>query len=265
MSFLKKIRNSKRFFTNKHAKENNNLLNNNAALNGALTINVNDVNLNNNASLAAHNQIQSQTLKSSNSFFSYQSHADKSARTLIVYHIDSETEGNFSLTVRDNDLGQLVLDRVCDHYGLYDYKEYFGLKYTLVDDNGDHEIFWLDPLKTVVKQLKDTNNVLTFRVKHFPGKPQLIESEYVRYLIYLQIRNYLLKGDLQLPVNEEAKLAAYAVQASLGDYDSEIHKNNYLSELKFLPKKTLKAEEAIIEFHKGLKLVLFHLFLYNFM
>jgi hypothetical protein len=256
MSFLKKIRNSKRFFTNKHNKDTNN-----SSLNGNLTINVNDSHLNaNNGSLVGQNQIQSQTLKSSTSFFSYHNHSEKNARTLIVYHIDSETEGNFSLTVRDNDLGQLVLDRVCDHYGLFDYKEYFGLKYTLVDDNGDHEIFWLDPLKTVAKQLKNTNNVLTFRVKHFPGKPQLIESEYVRYLIYLQIRNYLLKGDLQLSVNEEAKLAAYAVQASLGDYDEEMHKNNYLSELKFLPKKTLKAEETIIEFHKELKLVIFCFF-----
>ena len=30
--------------------------------------------------------------------------------------------------------------KVCDHYNLHDYKEYFGLKYSLVDENGDHEI-----------------------------------------------------------------------------------------------------------------------------
>ncbi len=69
----------------------------------------------------------------------------------------------------------------------------------------------------------------------------------------MQIRNYLLKGDLQLPVEEETKLAAYAVQASLGDYDPEIHKENYLADLKFLSRRNLKEEDKIIELHKELK------------
>lgn len=94
---------------------------------------------------------------------------------------------------------------------------------------------------------------MTFRVKHFPGKPELIESEYVRYLIFLQIRNYLLKGDLQLSLVDETQLAAYAVQASIGDYDEELHKDNYLSEVQFLSHKTIKAEESIREYHKQLK------------
>ena len=142
--------------------------------------------------------------------------------------------------------------------------------FSIIFPNADQ--FWLDPLKTVHKQLKDTKNVLTFRVKHFPGQPALIQSEYVRYLIYLQLRNYLLKYDsgacfhtvnqnanncsnyLQLTFNEEAKLAAYAVQASLGDYDPSIHKENYLDEIKFLPriKNSLKAIETITELHRQL-------------
>lgn len=177
---------------------------------------------------------------------------DLNQRDLIVYHIDSDTEGTFSLTVKNDDIGENVLDKVCDHYNLHDYREYFGLKYTLVDDTGDHEILWLDLNKQIGKQLKDTNNVLTFRVKHFPGKPQNIESEYVRYLIFLQIRNYLLKGDLQLALTEDIKLAAFAVQASLGDYDSSIHHGNYLASLKFLSRKSFKAEEKIMDLHKQL-------------
>lgn len=110
----------------------------------------------------------------------------------------------------------------------------------------------MDLNKHIGKQLKDTNNVLTFRVKHFPGKPQYIESEYVRYLIYLQIRNYLLKGDLQLALTEDIKLAAFAVQASLGDYDRSTHNGNYLASIKFLSRKSFKAEEKIMELHKQL-------------
>ena len=94
---------------------------------------------------------------------------------------------------------------------------------------------------------------MTFRVKHFPGKPEIIESEYVRYLIFLQIRNYLLKGDLQLSLVDETQLAAYAVQAAIGDYDPELHKDNYLSDIQFLSRKSIKAEESIRELHKQLK------------
>lgn len=112
--------------------------------------------------------------------------------------------------------------------------------------------FWLDPFKLIGKQLKDTNNVLTFRVKHFPGKPHLIQSEYVRYLLFLQIRNYLLKGDLQLALTEETRLAAYAIQAAIGDYDDIENKTNYLADIKFLSHKP-KSEEMIMEFHKDLK------------
>ena len=99
----------------------------------------------------------------------------------------------------------------------------------------------------------DSNNVLTFRVKHFPASPQRIESEYVRYLVFLQLRNYLLRGDLHLSLTEEVRLASYAVQAAIGDYDAEIHAGNYLAELKFLSQKSLKTEQMIMELHKQLK------------
>lgn len=146
------------------------------------------------------------------------------------------------------------MDKVCNHYNVSTYKEYFGLKYSLVDEAGDYEVFWLDPFKSVGKQLRDTkNNVLTFRIKHFPGRPELIESEYVRYLIFLQLRNYLLKsGDLHMPLDEEIRLAGYAVQAALGDYDPSMHPSGYLSECKFLSNRVLGEESAIVEEHKRL-------------
>lgn len=39
---------------------------------------------------------------------------------------------------------------------------------------------WLNPLKTIGRQLKLSNNTLTFRVKHFPANPHKIESADVR-------------------------------------------------------------------------------------
>ena len=42
--------------------------------------------------------------------------------------------------LKDDDTGESVLNEVCNHYSLNEYREYFGLKFTIVDDNGDHEI-----------------------------------------------------------------------------------------------------------------------------
>ena len=49
-------------------------------------------------------------------------------------------------------------------------------------------------------------------------------------------------------------MASYAVQASLGDYEDILNKENYLDEIKFLPriKNSQKAVDTIIELHKQL-------------
>ena len=85
---------------------------------------------------------------------------------------------------------------------------------------------WLDPLKLIGKQLKHANNTLTFRVKHFPAHPHQIESADVRYLIFLQLKAYLQKGELQLHLNDEIILASYVVQCK--SISSSISINNNL-------------------------------------
>ncbi len=41
---------------------------------------------------------------------------------------------------KNDDLGDLLITKVCDNYGLIAYKEYFGLKYTVTDEKDNHEI-----------------------------------------------------------------------------------------------------------------------------
>lgn len=181
---------------------------------------------------------------------------DKPKRNLIIYHIDAtDNEGTLSLDVNNSDIGDVLLNKVCDHYNLNDYKEYFGLKYTLSDEKGNYEILWLDPLKLIGTQLKHANNTLTFRVKHFPAHPHKIESADVRYLIFLQLKAYLQKGELQLPLNDEITLASYVLQSEYGDFDEEIYQNsnkNYLKDKILISKKNDKNDESIIELHKNL-------------
>ena len=41
---------------------------------------------------------------------------------------------------QNSDIGDVLLNKVCDHYNLNEYKEYFGLKFTLADEKGNYEI-----------------------------------------------------------------------------------------------------------------------------
>jgi hypothetical protein len=94
--------------------------------------------------------------------------------------------------------------------------------------------------------------MLTFRVKHFPAQPERIESEYVRYLFFLQERNYVLKANLELRLEDATQLAAFAIQATIGDFKQELEAQDYLCEMKFLASKYLAYKERIIDLHKQL-------------
>ncbi|KAJ4433712.1 hypothetical protein ANN_16023 [Periplaneta americana] len=110
---------------------------------------------------------------------------------------------------------------------------------------------WLDPAKTVVKQVKDMEPILfSFRVKFYPPDPFRLKEEITRYQIYLQLKRDLLHGRLYCTPAEAALLAAYIIQSELGDYDPEEHEENYVSEFKLLLKQTPEIEEKMMEIHQ---------------
>ncbi|CAE1230013.1 FERM domain-containing protein 3,Band 4.1-like protein 1,Band 4.1-like protein 2,FERM domain-containing protein 5, partial [Acanthosepion pharaonis] len=129
---------------------------------------------------------------------------------------------------------------------------------------------WLDPVKTVYKQLKElivstkkndktaTDNqsvnpmVLCFRVKFYPADPMSLHEEITRYFLFLQLRRDLHHGRLLCPPSDANLLAAYIIQSELGDYDIQDHPPGYVSQFKMLPKQTPKIEEQITEIHKTL-------------
>lgn len=155
---------------------------------------------------------------------------------------------SIQLTFKKDTLGQWLMDRVCEKLNLIE-KDYFGLRY--VDQ--DSQRHWLDPLKTVYKQLKGLNKmVLCFRVKFYPEDPMKLHEEITRYYLFLQLRRDLHHGRLLCPQDESIQLAAYITQSEVGDYDPEDHKAGYVAEFKMLPKQTPKHEEKIMEAHKAL-------------
>ena len=147
MSFIKKIKSSKLFNHSSSSSSNNNIkkVNNSNDYTNHLNVDTTIISDNNTSTTLSspytnNTTIISNHFKTPNGTLNNRNSIDLKLRNLTIYHIDPETEGNFCLGVKDSDLGEVVLEAVCNHYNLTDYKEYFGLKYTLVDDNGDHEI-----------------------------------------------------------------------------------------------------------------------------
>ncbi|XP_025077363.1 FERM domain-containing protein 3-like isoform X5 [Pomacea canaliculata] len=165
--------------------------------------------------------------------------------TCSVRFLDDEP---MQFTFKKDTIGQWLLDRVCEKLNLME-KDYFGLRYV----DAEKQRHWLDPLKTVYKQLKGVNPmVLCFRVKFYAEDPMKLHEEITRYYLFLQLRRDLHHGRLLCAPEDAISLAAYIVQSEVGDYDPQDHQPGYISEFKMLPKQTPKLEERVMELHKSL-------------
>ncbi|XP_063238208.1 FERM domain-containing protein 5 isoform X2 [Bacillus rossius redtenbacheri] len=142
--------------------------------------------------------------------------------------------------------GKYLLEHVCKQLNLVE-RDYFGLRYV----DYTRQRHWLDPAKTIIKQVKDMDPVLfSFRVKFYPPDPFRLKEEITRYQIYLQLKRDLLHGRLYCTPTEGALLAAYVIQADLGDHDPDEHADNYVSEFRLLLRQTPEIEEKIMEIHR---------------
>ncbi|KAL3289458.1 hypothetical protein HHI36_022882 [Cryptolaemus montrouzieri] len=142
--------------------------------------------------------------------------------------------------------GKYLLEFVCQQLNLIE-QDYFGLRY--VDNTNQRH--WLDLEKSINKQVKDLDPVLfSFRVKFYPPDPFKLKEEITRYQIFLQLKRDLLHGRLYCGIDDAAMLAALVIQSELGDYDSEIHEGNYVTDLKILLKQTPTIEEKAMEIHQ---------------
>ncbi|XP_011149336.1 FERM domain-containing protein 5 isoform X4 [Harpegnathos saltator] len=142
--------------------------------------------------------------------------------------------------------GRYILEYVCKQLNILE-MDYFGLRYV------DHcrQRHWLDLAKTAIKQVKDMDPILfSFRVKFYPPDPLRLKEEITRYQVYQQLKRDLLHGRLYCSPGEAALLAACIMQSELGDYDTEAHEGNYISEHKLLLKQTETIEEKAMELHQ---------------
>ncbi|XP_065060423.1 band 4.1-like protein 4 isoform X1 [Rhopilema esculentum] len=142
-----------------------------------------------------------------------------------------------------------LLDKVFVSLNLFE-KDYFGLRFRDIDDKTQ----WLDPDKAIKKQIDSgPPYTLYFGVKFYAADPTKLKEELTRYQFFLQLKKDILQGRLPCTFNVAAELCAYAVQSELGDYDDNLHTENYISEFRFVPNQSESLEKKIGEIHQKLR------------
>ncbi|TWW67339.1 FERM domain-containing protein 5 [Takifugu flavidus] len=110
---------------------------------------------------------------------------------------------------------------------------------------------WLEFTKSITKQMKSQPPfTMCLRVKFYPPDPAVLKEEITRYLVFLQVKRDLYHGRLLCKTSDAALLAAYILQAEIGDYDPGKHPEGYCSKFQFFPKHSEKLERRIAEIHK---------------
>ncbi|XP_027781653.2 FERM domain-containing protein 5 isoform X1 [Marmota flaviventris] len=155
-------------------------------------------------------------------------------------------DSEYTCTIQRDAKGQYLFDLLCHHLNLLE-KDYFGIRFV----DPDKQRHWLEFTKSVVKQLRSQPPfTMCFRVKFYPTDPAALKEEITRYLVFLQIKRDLYHGRLLCKTSDAALLAAYILQAEIGDYDPGKHPEGYSSKFQFFPKHSEKLEKKIAEIHK---------------
>ncbi|XP_055058627.1 FERM domain-containing protein 5 isoform X1 [Misgurnus anguillicaudatus] len=156
-------------------------------------------------------------------------------------------DSEYACTVQRDAKGQWLFEQVCQHLNLLE-KDYFGIRFV----DPDKQRHWLEFSKPITKQMKSLPPyTMCLRVKFYPPDPAALKEEITRYLVFLQIKRDLYHGRLLCKSSDAATLAAYILQAEIGDYDPGKHPEGYSSKFQFFPKHSERLERRIAEIHKS--------------
>ena len=102
-------------------------------------------------------------------------------------------DSDVTIYLPKKELGQELINRANYNLDIIE-KDYFGLQYT---DSGNVP-HWLDPTKTVKKQVKiGPPYTFRYRVKFYSSEPNNLREELTRYQLFLQLKQDILSGRLQ--------------------------------------------------------------------
>ncbi|XP_037650535.1 protein 4.1 isoform X11 [Sebastes umbrosus] len=148
--------------------------------------------------------------------------------------------------------GQELFMKVCDHLNLLE-KDYYGL---VVWETGTMKV-WMDLTKEIRRQVQGEQNFttgasynFTFNVKFYPPDPAQLSEDITRYYLCLQLRKDILQGRLPCSFVTLSLLGSYALQSELGEYDPEVHGNEYTKDMKMAQGQTKELEDKMMELHR---------------
>uniref|UniRef100_A0AAF6Z4Q7 Band 4.1-like protein 5 n=1 Tax=Bos taurus TaxID=9913 RepID=A0AAF6Z4Q7_BOVIN len=150
------------------------------------------------------------------------------ARAVITCRVSLLDGTDVSVDLPKKAKGQELFDQIMYHLDLIE-SDYFGLRFM----DSAQVAHWLDGTKSIKKQVKiGSPYCLHLRVKFYSSEPNNLREELTR---------------LECPFDTAVQLAAYNLQAELGDYDLAEHSPELVSEFRFVPIQTEEMELAIFE------------------
>ncbi|XP_077392744.1 band 4.1-like protein 5 isoform X2 [Festucalex cinctus] len=163
------------------------------------------------------------------------------AKSVITCRVSLLDGTDVSVDLPKKARGEELFDQIMYHLDIVE-KDYFGLRFM----DSAQVPHWLDVTKSIKKQVKiGPPYCLHMRVKFYSSEPNNLHEELTRYLFVLQLKQDILSGKLECPFETAVELAAFSLQAELGDCDPLEHNLDLVSEFRFIPEQTEDVELAI--------------------
>ncbi|XP_019738028.1 band 4.1-like protein 5 isoform X2 [Hippocampus comes] len=168
------------------------------------------------------------------------------AKSIITCRVSLLDGTDVSVDLPKKAKGEELFDQIMYHLDIVE-KDYFGLRFM----DSAQVPHWLDVTKSIKKQVKiGPPYCLHMRVKFYSSEPNNLHEELTRYLFVLQLKQDILSGKLECPFETAVELAAFSLQAELGDCDPLEHSLDLVSEFRFIPEQTEDVELAIYNMWK---------------
>ncbi|XP_055009102.1 band 4.1-like protein 5 isoform X2 [Boleophthalmus pectinirostris] len=163
------------------------------------------------------------------------------AKSVITCRVSLLDGSDVSVDLPKKARGEELFEQIMYHLDIVE-KDYFGLRFM----DAAQVPHWLDVTKSIKKQVKiGPPYCLHMRVKFYSSEPNNLHEELTRYLFVLQLKQDILSGKLECPFETAVELAAFSLQAELGDCDPLEHPLDLVSEFRFTPDQTEDLEQAI--------------------
>uniref|UniRef100_G3NYA7 Erythrocyte membrane protein band 4.1 like 5 n=1 Tax=Gasterosteus aculeatus aculeatus TaxID=481459 RepID=G3NYA7_GASAC len=154
------------------------------------------------------------------------------AKSVITCRVSLLDGTDVSVDLPKKAKGEELFDQIMYHLDIVE-KDYFGLRF-------------MDSAQVLILLFSvGPPYCLHLRVKFYSSEPNNLHEELTRYLFVLQLKQDILSGKLECPFDTAVELAAFSLQAELGDCDPLEHNLDLVSEFRFTPNQTEDVELEI--------------------